>query len=128
LLDTNVCIAWLTGAEPPLRERLLSIPYGDVYLCSIVKAELLYGARKSTRVDENLEQLDSFFHVLPSLPFDDAAAAHYGLVRAQLQRSGSMIGSNDLFIAATALGNDVTLVTRNENEFRRVVGLRVEVW
>lgn len=128
MLDTNVCIAWLKGADPSVRERLLAAPNGEVYLCSVVKAELFYGARKSARVDQNLKQLDSFFAALPSLPFDDAAAGHYGLVRAALHRSGAMSGPNDLFIASIALANDATLVTRNENEFRRVVGLRVEVW
>jgi tRNA(fMet)-specific endonuclease VapC len=93
-----------------------------------VKAELLYGARKSERVDENLRRLDQFFGALPSLPFDDEAAAHYGVARAQLHRTSSMIGPNDLLIAATALASDATLVTRNDAEFRRVVGLRVEVW
>lgn len=111
-----------------MRKRLLSAAPGEVYLCAIVKAELQFEARKSARVDRNLQQLDAFFATLPSLPFDDAATGHYGLVRAQLHRGGTMIGPNDLLIASIALANDLTLVTRNESEFRRVVGLRVEVW
>lgn len=107
---------------------MLAAPPGEVHLCAVVKAELLYGARKSARVDRNLQQLDAFFGMLPSLPFDDAATGHYGLVRAQLHRSGTAIGPNDLLIASIALANDMTLVTRNDSEFRRVVGLRVEVW
>ncbi len=128
LLDTNICIAWLKGENANVRKRLLAAPHGEVFLCSIVKAELLYGARKSTRVSENMRCLDAFFAAFASLPFDDEAAAHYGLVRAQLHRSGALIGPNDLLIAATALAVDATVVTRNDTEFRRVAGLRVEVW
>ena len=62
------------------------------------------------------------------MPFDDRAAEYYGVVRAQLTESGRPIGPNDLMIAATALASDATLATRNEREFRRVAGLRVEVW
>ncbi len=97
-------------------------------MCSVVKAELLSGARASARVRENLERLARLFALFPSLPFDDEAAAHYGPLRAQLRRSGTPIGGNDMLIAAIALSNDATLVTRNEKEFRLVPGLRVEVW
>ena len=100
----------------------------EVALCSVVKAELLYGARASARVGENLERLERLFALFPSLPFDDVAAAQYGALRTQLRRSGTPIGGNDMLIAAIALSADATLVTRNEKEFRLVPGLRVEVW
>ncbi len=128
LLDTNVCIAWLKGHDPSLRKRVVEAEPGSVHLCTVVKAELLYGARKSARVEQNLERLAAMFGALPSAPFDDAAAEHYGLLRAQLERAGTPIGPNDLLIAATALAHDLTLITRNTVEFRRVVGLRVEKW
>lgn len=97
-------------------------------LCSVVKAELLFGARNSSRVAENLERLDRFFAPLESLVFDDLAAEHYGVLRAWLRREGSPIGANDMLIAAIALANDATLATRNLDEFRRVPGLRVQRW
>lgn len=128
LLDTNVCIAWLKGQDAKLKARVLASAPHDINICSIVKAELLFGARKSERVDENLRRLDDFFSAVGSLSFDDDAAAHYGIARAALEKSGALIGPNDLLIASIALAHDATLVTRNSNEFRRVVGLRVEVW
>lgn len=94
----------------------------------MVKGELLFGARNSSRVDENLRRLAAFWAPLGSLPFDDLAAEHYGEIRASLKRAGTPIGGNDLQIAAIARANDAVLVTRNESEFRRVVGLRVETW
>lgn len=128
LLDTNICIAWLKGADAGVKTRILKSVPGELMLCSIVKAELLYGARKSTRVSENLSRLETLFESLPTLPFDDDAAAHYGVARAQLEGIGKPIGPNDLLIASIALAHNATLVTRNAAEYRRMVGLRVEVW
>jgi tRNA(fMet)-specific endonuclease VapC len=128
LLDTNICIAYLEGADARVREQLLSSSSDDVALCSVVKAELLYGARNSARVDENLKRLEAFFVPFRSLAFDDEAAERYGEVRAQLRRLGTPIGGNDMMIAAIALTAGATLVTRNQDEFRRVAGLRVETW
>ncbi len=128
LLDTNVCIAVLKGDDPSLLERILEVPADDMVLCSVVKAELLYGARRSGRVAQNLQRLNAFFAQFGSIPFDDVAAEHYGLLRAQLIAEGKPIGPNDMLIAATALSVDATVVTRNETEFRRVPGLRVERW
>jgi tRNA(fMet)-specific endonuclease VapC len=128
LLDKNICIAWLNGTDVAVRKRIERSAVGELHLCSVVKAELLFGARKSTRVSHNLERLERFFSALPSLPFDDAAADVYGTIRAQMERSGTPLGPNDLMIAATALATDSTLITRNDREFRPVSGLRVQVW
>ena len=105
-----------------------ALPPSDIRLCSVVKAELLYGARKSARVSANLERLSQFFATLESLPFDDAAAEHYGLLRTHLESAGTPIGALDMMIAATALAAGATLVTRNQREFHRVAGLSVETW
>ena len=128
LLDTNVCIAFLNDSKSKIGSRLTRLSPDDVKLCAVVKAELLYGARHSARVEENLGRLTRFFEPFESLAFDDVAAEHYGVVRAQLRRAGTPLGANDLMIAAIAIAADMTLVTRNQDEFRRVGGLRVEVW
>ena len=65
---------------------------------------------------------------IASVPFDDAAADEYGVLRAQLERAGTPIGANDLMIAAIARQHDFTLVTNNVEEFRRIAGLRVDNW
>ena len=128
LLDTNSCIALLNRTSANLAKRLQRLAPSDVALCSMVKAELLFGARRSARVSENLTLLQRFFDPFVSLPFDDECAEHYGLIRADLQRIGTPIGPNDLVIAATARAYDCTLVSRNTGEFSPVVGLRVENW
>ena len=63
-----------------------------------------------------------------SLPFDDAAASVYAIIRAHLESAGTPIGPYDLQIAAIALANGLTLVTHNTREFSRVPGLLLEDW
>lgn len=127
LLDTNIWIAIAKG-EPGCVSRLRRLAPAAVASCSVVKAELFFGARKSQRVSENLEGFERLLEPFISLPFDDEAAGHYALLRASLERAGTPIGANDLLIAAVALANDCRLVTRNRREFERVVGLRLETW
>jgi tRNA(fMet)-specific endonuclease VapC len=128
LFDTNACIRVLNGTSPCLVNALKRHEPSEIRLCAVVRAELLYGARKSSRVAENLRLLARFFEPFVCLPFDDLCAEHYGIVRTQLERSGTPIGPNDLMIAATAVAHDLVLVTHNTAEFGRVAGLRIEDW
>ena len=128
LLDTNICIAYLNGSDEKIRIRLLEEEPGSYAVCSIVKVELNFGARKSRNVDSNLQKVQAFLLHFESYPFDDAAADQYGLIRSLLERGGNLIGANDLMIASIALSKDVTLVSRDQREFLRVPGLRVETW
>jgi tRNA(fMet)-specific endonuclease VapC len=128
LLDTNVCIHLLNQADPGIRRQFQSRSPSEIALCSVVKAELLYGAHRSRRLDANLQRLQLFFSPLQSLPFDDYCAEHYALIRADLTAQGKPIGPNDLLIAAIARAHDVTLITHNTAEFSRVAGLRIEDW
>lgn len=128
LLDTNTCIKYLNGRSESIRQRLTSTRPQDILLCSVVKAELFYGAMKSARPDENLAKQYRFVNRFVSLPFDDSAAEVYSHIRTQLEKLGTPIGPNDLLIAAIAVANDVTLVTHNTGEFSRVVGLKIEDW
>lgn len=128
LLDTNACIRILNNSSQKLVARFQQHDPTEICLCSLVKAELLYGARRSTRVAENLHVLQRFFQPLISLPFDDHCAEQYGLIRAELERTGQLIGGNDMLIAATAKAHDCVLVTHNVRELVRVVGLKIEDW
>ena len=74
------------------------------------------------------ETLEQFLQPLQVMVFDDAAAQAYGPARARLQALGEMIGSIDMLLAAQALSLDMTMVTVNVSEFRRVHGLRVRDW
>ena len=128
LLDSDVVIRFMNGTSVEVRDRVLALDDGDASLCSVVKAELLYGARASARVNDNLARLDELFGQFASLPFDDDAGAHYGMIRAQLRGAGTPIGANDMMIAAIAVSHDLAVATGNGREYRRVAGLRVVDW
>jgi tRNA(fMet)-specific endonuclease VapC len=128
LLDTNTCIRYLNGRSKSIRQQLEATQPQDIVLCSVVKAELFYGAVKSAKPEENLVRQHRFASRFVSLPFDDNAAEVYGQIRARLEKLGTPIGPNDLLIAAIAIANDVTLVTHNMGEFGRVESLKLEDW
>jgi len=128
LLDSNTCIRLLNQDNAGVAERFRACQPTDIALCSVVKAELLYGARRSARVEFNLRRLEIFTAPLHSVPFDDRCAHDYGVIRADLATQGKPIGANDLMIAAIARAHDLVLVTHNTGEFKRVAGLRMEDW
>ena len=129
LLDTNACIHLLRNPRTsPVAQRIAVAEPGSVALCSVVKAELFYGAERSNNPEQGYDRLEHFFESFDSLLFDDRAAVEYGVLRRQLESQGQPIGPNDLLIAAISLANDLCLVTHNVGEFRRVLGLRIEDW
>ncbi len=128
LLDTNVCIGYLNGRSPSVREQLHKRQPTDIVVCSVVKAELFYGAGRSQDPERSLAIQRRFLRLFHSLPFDDAAAELAGPLRAQLASLGRPIGPYDLQIAAIALANNCTLVTHNVREFERVPELIIEDW
>ena len=128
LLDTNLCIQLLNNRSAQIQDHFLQYSPEEIVLCSIVKMELLYGARRSQRIEANLQLLKRFFHPLQSLPFDDRCAEEAGQIRADLASQGSPIGPIDLLIAATARAHDAVLVTHNTKEFSRVTNLRLVDW
>jgi tRNA(fMet)-specific endonuclease VapC len=94
----------------------------------ITYLELVYGAWKSQRCQENLTRIRELERLIPVLPLDASTVSHYGEVRAYLERKGTPIGAYDLLVAARALALGLTLVTNNVREFRRVPQLSVENW
>lgn len=127
-LDTNICIYFLKGQYSQLLNMIMSRSPADIKISSMVKAELLYGAEKSQKKEENLEKVKRFLLPFEIIPFDDKAAVEYSVMGANMERTGIVIGPNDLVIAATVLSHCGILVTNNEKEFRRVPGLTVENW
>lgn len=128
LLDTNACVVYLRQKQSPLIQRVAAHPPGDLCVCSVVKAELFYGAYLSHQPQLNLAKVNAFVQRFISLPFDDAAAEHHARIRTDLEAQGTPIGPYDLQIAAIALANNLTLVTHNTHEFGRVPGLTLEDW
>jgi tRNA(fMet)-specific endonuclease VapC len=128
LLDTNPCIVYLRGRNPLLRNRVASHAPSDIVMCSVVLAELLHGTERSADPVKGRIEVSNFARPYGSLPFDDAAADEYALIRVDLERRGLPIGDNDMFIAAIARSNNLTLVTHNTAEFSRIPNLNIEDW
>ncbi len=127
LLDSNICIGIIKGERELVRE-LRSLRPSSIVVPSVVRAELYYGVQKSRHAASKRRVLDAFLEPFTTLPFDDAAAQQYGMIRSLLEQLGTPIGPNDLMIAAIGMANDLTVVTRNTREFARVIGLRVDQW
>lgn len=127
MLDTNICIyvmktypSALLGKFNELAEQLC--------ISSITLSELHYGAEKSARRAASLRAIEHFVARLEMLTFGDRAAAHYGQVRAELERAGTPCGPHDMQIGGHARSEGLIVVTNNMREFARMPGLRAENW
>lgn len=130
LLDSNAWISLLHRQNPDVLAHLKRHPPDHILLCSVVLGELWYGAERSdaSRRAANYALVNELQSQYLSLPFDDAAAREYAIIRAALATSGTPIGPNDTMIAAIARSRDITLVTNNVGEFSRVPALAIEDW
>jgi len=127
MLDTNLCIRVLRDRPPALQARF-NAEVDGLCISTIVLTELLHGAEKSARPEENRRKVERFAARLEVLEFDAEAAAHAGNIRAVLEREGRAIGGYDVLIAGHARSRGLVVVTGNLREFARVEGLRVEDW
>ena len=127
MLDTNALSELVRNPQGTLAQKLNVLEPDTVCTSIIAACELRFGAQRkgSAPLTQRVEQL---LQALTVLPLDTPADEHYADIRATLERSGTPIGSHDLFIAAHARSRGMTLLTRNLREFQRVPGLTVEDW
>jgi tRNA(fMet)-specific endonuclease VapC len=128
LLDTNIVIYIRRRHPEQVITRFERLKAGEAALSVISYGQLLYGAEKSLMRDRAFGQLEELASLLQVLPLPAEAAGIYGAIRADLEVKGQMIGGNDIWIAAHAKARNLTLVTNNEREFKRVAGLRIQNW
>mgnify|MGYP001265018719 CR=1 FL=1 len=128
MLDTDTCSYIMKRSHDAVLKRLAKVAVSDVCISAITKSELLFGVEISPRRRQDEAALDAFLGYVEVLDFPDGASLHYAKIRAELKARGTMIGANDLSIAAHARSLGLTLITNNTREFRRVRGLAVENW
>lgn len=128
LLDTNICIYIQRQRPKNVLARFEKLKSGEAVISVITWGEMQYGAAKSRQRNKVIALLDEFKSLVPVLPMPESAGDAYGDIRAALEKKRVPIGNNDLWIAAHARAADLTLVTNNEKEFRRVPGLNIENW
>ncbi len=127
MLDTNILSALIKNPSGPVSDRLAMVNPETVCTSIVVACELRFGALK--RGSAPLQnRVDALLSNLTVLALDGEADRHYADIRLLLEKAGTPIGSHDLFIAAHARSADLTLVTHNLREFKRVPGLAVESW
>jgi len=125
LLDTCVCIA-LIKQVPSVVEHIRKVGVSECKISDLTLGELYFGAFKSGRKEhfDDVIEINKLFEQYPTT----YSMREYGDVRWQLERIGQRIDSIDLLIGATALHEDLTLVTGNVKHFERIPGLRIENW
>src|SRR5262249_24466581 len=128
MLDTDICSYIMKRSNDLLLKRLQKIPVGDVCISVITKSELLFGVEVSPKRRQDEAALNAFLSYVEILDFPDKASLHYAQIRAALKSQGTMIGANDLLIAAHARSLGLTLVTNNTREFGRVPKLAIDNW
>lgn len=124
LLDTNIVIA-LWKPDSVIVAKIEALPV--LFLSSTIIGELFYGAYKSGRILENVKRVEEFAMSNQVFSCDTATAQYYGLIKQKLHARGRPIPENDIWIAATALQHDLTLVTRDDH-FREIEDLNLDVW
>ena len=127
LLDTNIVIYTMKNRPQQVR-RSFKAQQGRMGISSVTLGELVFGAEHSQQVERNLADIEALTARLEVLPFDEAAAYHFGQIRAELYRMGRPIGPYDMMIAGHARACGLKLVTKNVKEFERVQGLIIENW
>jgi len=128
MLDTNICIAIIRQRPKDILQKFSAYQVGDICISAITLAELRYGVAKSLYQEQNQVALDEFILPLEVVAFDHTAAQFYGGLRSSLEKQGTPIGPLDTIIGAHALSLNLTLVTNNTKEFKRIPGLKVIDW
>jgi tRNA(fMet)-specific endonuclease VapC len=128
MLDTDTCIYIKNRRPPHVIKRFSRLQDGEVVMSLVTFGELLNGALISNQSSSALKKINQLATILPVQDMTADVAKHYASIRRSLEKTGNIIGANNLWIAAHAVALDLTLVTNNTDEFSRVDGLRVENW
>lgn len=128
MLDTDTSIAIMNDSPVHVRQHLIKNPVDEVGISVISLYELQYGVSKSIKRRRNTSTLNNFLEYIQVLEWTKECAYTAGNLRADLEKSGNLIGSYDLLIAAHARTLGATLVTHNVKEFMRVGALKIKDW
>ena len=127
LLDTDTIIFSLKGDASVQKNLLLHI--NDPIKTSVITLmELYYGAYKSQKVTGNLAKIKTLEQSMEIITPGLESAEVFGMLKSQLEKTGSRLDDFDLIIAACALSHNLTLVTNNEKHFQRIEGLKLANW
>lgn len=124
LLDTSIIINYLQGKDNVV--KLLNNIEGELSSSYVCLAELYEGIYRVNNRLEIEKAVTDFFKSLSALySIDGKVAKQFGEIRAKLKLKGTVIEDIDIFIAATCLVNDLTLITHNTKHFSRINNLKI---
>lgn len=126
LLDTNICI-YLFKGKYNIDKKIEKIGLQYCAISEITYAELIYGAEKSEHPKKNLTVIENFTSQIAILPIFNAIEI-YAKEKVKLRAKGMIISDFDLLIGATAIANEMIMVTRNISEFKRMDNIKIENW
>lgn len=128
ILDADLIIAGERG-QLDLQSWLAVRADDEFHVAAITVAELWHGVERAKGKQRSKRErfLRAVLGVLPVIPYTEQTAYEHARLWAKLQTAGTMIGSHDLIVAATAVEHDLEVATFNQREFRRVPGLKVIV-
>lgn len=126
LLDTCIVAFMLRGRKNVLN-KLLEVGSDNCHISEITYVELLQGAKCSKRTKDNLKILNAFVKDMDILPISNALN-EFADVKFKLRKMGKMVEDADIFIGATAIVNDLVMVTDNTQHFENMPGITFENW
>ncbi|MDP1778748.1 MAG: type II toxin-antitoxin system VapC family toxin [Anaerolineales bacterium] len=125
IMDSDHCVAILRG-KLDLRTKVS--PDDELAITTVSIGELIHGAHRSQQVSENLARLDVLLAALTVLSFDEFSARRFGIIKAGLENSGTLLHDLDLQIASIAIEYNLPLLTHNQKHFSRIKNLMLEDW
>jgi len=127
LLDTNICVFFLRGKKS-IEKQILDKGIKNCFISEITVAELLYGVEcDDYNFNENRKKVNEFINILSNIPITKVLL-EYARQKSFLRKKGMLIDDMDLFIGATAIANNLVLVTDNEKHLSRMPNILIENW
>ena len=126
MLDTNTVSLLLKG-HPAVARHLVAVPMASLCISAITEGELLFGLAKPPAAKQLHIAVREFLRRIDVLPWDSAAAEHYGTVRANMTGQGKVLSPLDVLIATHALSVDAVLVTHDQ-AISQMAHLDIEDW
>jgi len=126
MLDTDM-VSLVVRRNPSVIQNLIKHEEDEICISAITYAEIYYGLVKKGS-DRLFSEVTEILGKISIIDFDNTQSELYGKIRAEQEKTGMILGSMDMFIAAAAMSQDAILVSHNTRHFSRVKGLKIEDW
>lgn len=126
LLDTNICIYFIKG-HFELNKKIAAIGEDNCFISEMTVAELKYGIENSKTVEAMRIIVEAFIPKFPIIPIYNSLDI-YAKEKARLRKTGQLIDDFDILIGATAVANNMIMVTNNVSHLNRIDNIIIEDW